>query len=323
MKIRFAFAGFRHAHILDLLAGVQGRADCAVAACCEQDAATRERLDVAITHTDFTAMLRDIECDAIAIGDYYARRGALAIAALRAGRHVLSDKPLCTSLDELNQIEELARTRGRSVFLQLDSRDAGAFRALREIVRSGELGEVCTVRIDGQHPLLLGKRPAWYFEPGSHGGTINDIAIHAFDFVPWLTGLEWRSVDSARTWNAKARDFPRFEDCAQLMATLANGAGVLADFSYLAPDRLGYTLPQYWRVQIHGTRGFAETHLQSREVLVVTDSSDAPDVRPAMEKKSRGYLEDFLAEIRGGSGELTTSACLRASRLALVAQAKA
>jgi|SRR6266511_4727891 len=100
-----------------------------------------------------------------------------------------------------------------------------------------------------------GARPGWYFERGKHGGTINDIAIHAFDFVPWITGLEWRAIIAARTWNAKAREFPHFHDCAQIMATLANGAGVRADVSYLAPDRLRYKLPHYWHVLVHGTRG--------------------------------------------------------------------
>ena len=323
MKTRFAFAGFRHAHILDLLAGVNERDDSEVVACCEEDAAARAALIVTVTHTDFPAMLREVECDVIAIGDYYSRRGALAIAALRAGRHVLSDKPLCTTLDEQTAIECLAAERGLLVGLQLDSRDSAAFRTLREIIAGGEIGEVCTIRIEGQHPLLPGPRPAWYFEPGKHGGTINDIGIHAFDFVPWLTGLGWRTIDAARAWNAKARDAPHFHDCAHMMATLENGAGVLADFSYLAPDRLGYKLPHYWHVLIHGTRGLAETHLQAEHVTVITDTSASPEIRPALEKRPRGYLDDFLRQLRGEPASLTTAQCLQASRLALEAQSLA
>ena len=323
MKTRFAFAGFRHAHVLDLLAGVKERADAEVLACCEEDAATRASLGVAITHTDFATMLREVECEVIAIGDYYSRRGALAIAALEAGRHVLGDKPLCTTLDEQTIIENLAAEKHLLVGLQLDSRDSAAFRTLREIVRGGEIGEVCTVRIDGQHPLLPGTRPAWYFEPGKHGGTINDIGIHAFDFVPWLTGLGWRTIDSARCWNAKARDFPHFHDCAQLMATLDNDAGVLADFSYLAPDRLGYRLPHYWHVVVHGTNGLAEAHLHAEHVTVITDASAIPEIRPVLEKRTRGYLDDFLREVRGETCELTSRECLRVSRFALEAQQRA
>ena len=329
MKTRFAFAGFRHAHILDLLTGVEEREDTEVAACCEEDAATRETLAtqgrVKITHTDFATMLREVECDVIAIGDYYARRGSLAIAALRAGKHVLADKPLCTTLAEFHEIERLAREFGRVVFLQLDCRGSGAFIELRDIVRSGEIGEVCTIRIDGQHPLLPGTRPAWYFESGKHGGTINDIGVHAFDFVPWLTGMKWQETLAARTWNSKAIRAPHFHDCAQLMGVLENGAGVIADLSYLAPDLLGYQLPHYWRLTVHGTRGMAETHLLAKHVTVVTDDDTEQRQRPALLHHPRRYLEDFLHELRGEPhlADLCPADCLRASRLALEAEALA
>ena len=326
MKTRFAFAGFRHGHILDLLTGVEERADAEVVACCEEDAAAREDLAakgrVKITHTDFAAMLREVECEVVAIGDYYAKRGTLVLAALRAGKHVLSDKPLCTTLAEQEEIERLAAERGLVVGLQLDSRGYAALRKLREIIRGGEIGEVATIRIDGQHPLLLGTRPGWYFEPGKHGGTINDIGIHAFDFVPWMTGLRWREVNAARCWNAKAREFPHFHDCAQFLATLDNGAGVLADFSYLAPDTLGYKLPHYWHIVVHGTRGLVETNLFAKELTVIKDGSTAPETVPAGDDRTRGYIEDYLQELRGNvaMSDLTSAACLQASRLALEAQ---
>jgi predicted dehydrogenase len=339
MKTRFAFIGFRHGHILDVLTGVSGREDAEVVACCEEDAAAREALaakgQVQITHTDFASMLRDVDCDVIAIGDYYAKRGGLAVAALQAGRHVLSDKPLCTSLAELDEIERLATQKKLAVGLQLDTRDMAAPRKLREIIRGGQIGEVASIHIDGQHPLLLGARSAWYFEPGKHGGTINDIGVHAFDFVPWMTGLAWGEVRAARSWNLKARAYPHFEDCAQFLATLENGAGVLADFSYLAPDTLGYKLPHYWHILVHGTEGLVESHLTAKEVTVIKDRSASPEVLTVGENRNRRYLDEFLQEVRGtvapksvvpdeiGADVLTTEACLRASRMALSAQAAA
>lgn len=56
-------------------------------------------------------------------------------------------------------------------------RDSGNALALREVVRSGRIGEIQTMSFAGQHPLLRGERPNWYFEPGMHGGTLNDIAV--------------------------------------------------------------------------------------------------------------------------------------------------
>jgi len=329
MKTRFAFAGFRHSHILDLLAGVEERDDTEVVACCEEDAPTREALavkgQVKITHTDYATMLREVECDVIAIGDYYGKRGSLAIAALKAGRHVLSDKPLCASLAEQEQIERLAAERKLLVGLQLDSRDYPAWRKLREIILSGAIGEVASIHIDGQHPLNLGVRPGWYFEPGKHGGTINDIGIHSFDFIPWMTGRQWGEFRAVRAWNQKARDFPHFQDSAQLLATLDNGAGVLADYSYLAPDKLCFKLPHYWHILVHGTRGLADTYLMAKEVTVIKDDSAEPEIIPVGEGRHRGYLEDYLQELRGNgaAAELKSADCLKASRVALTTQAAA
>lgn len=328
MKTLFAFVGFRHSHIFDLLAGVRERKDCEIVACCEEDEATREELSsgdkVEITHTNFRQMLSEVDCEVVCVGDYYSRRGELTIAALRAGKHVLSDKPLCTNLGEHAQIEDIARRAGLSVGLQFDLRGAGPFIKLREIIQSGEIGEVRTVRIEGQHPLLLGKRPAWYFEPGKHGGTLNDIGIHAFDFVPWLTGQNWKDVVAARSWNVKADEFPHFKDGSQLMATLDNGAGVLADFSYLAPDKAGYQMLHYWHVTIHGTKGLAQTNLNAATVGVVLDHYEGMDQRPVAPAIQRRYLEDFINEIRGQreNCDLTSEDCLRASRLAIEAQRK-
>lgn len=143
--------------------------------------------------------------------------------------------------------------------------------------------------------------------------------------VPWLTVSAWATIGAARTGNAKARAIPQFHDAAQMLASLENGAGVLADFSYLAPDRLGYQLADYWRIRVHGSRGLAETHLRGEHVTVITDGSEAPELRPVGAGRRRGYLTDFLAELRGITelDALTSAQCLRASRLALETEAGA
>jgi len=329
MKTRFAFAGFRHSHAFDLLNLVRDRPDCEIVASCEEDAATRKTLAddsrAKITHEKYERMLDEIECDVVAVGDYYTARGPQVVEALRRGLHVISDKPLCHTLAEQAQIEDLSSKRNLSVGLQLDLRGAGAFIRLRDVIRSGELGRIHTMSICGQHPLLAGSRPAWYFEPGKHGGTINDIGIHVFDIVPWLTGAGWKEVIAARTWNAKASDFPHFKDAAQFFGVLDTGAGILADVSYLAPDKAGYQLPHYWRFTVHGQNGIAETHYGALHVKLALDEFDNLEQRPVGPPIHRRFFTDFLNEVRGHreSCDLRTADVLRASRLALEAQRRA
>ena len=195
------------------------------------------------------------------------------------------------------------------------------FRTLRRVLRDGDIDEVRAVSFGGQHPLAAGARPGWYFEPGQHGGTLNDIAIHAFDLIPWLTGVEFARIDAARTWNTYAKA-PHFQDGGQALLTLANGAGVLGDVSYFVPDSFGYSLPHYWRVTVWGARGVAETGVNAGAVQVWANGEKEARFVPADPPVSGGYLESFLREMTGGriEGDLDTAAGLRASRGALLAQ---
>lgn len=329
MKHRIAFAGFRHPHILALWRSVVAHPDCEITAAFEADADTREKLcaegEVKFTHDRFEGLLEPGVCDIVAVGDVYARRGELLLAALQAGRHVISDKPICTDLSQLDQIEKLALEKRLSVGCQLDLVEAAPIRQLRAIIQSGELGRVCTVTIGAQHPLRLDVRAGWYFEPGAHGGTINDIGIHVFDLVPWLVGSPWRELLSAREWNAKAEPYPHFKDCAQFHALLEDGTACFADVSYLAPDKLGYNLSQYWRITVHGTQGMAEVSYAGEGVFLVTDTDTSPRHLTGEPPAAGRHLTDFLSEISGApvSGGLTTERVLTSSRHALEAQKKA
>ena len=317
--LRLGFAGFRHAHIFDLYQRALDHPDIEMTGTWENDlsASLMPERGVVPSHASYEALLQS--CEAVAVGDAYGRRGPIVLQALRASKHVIADKPLCTSLDELKEIKALAREKSLRIGMMLDMRDHGNLICLRDVVASGRIGEVQTVSFSAQHPLIWGIRPAWYFEPGMHGGTLNDIAIHALDFLPWVTGLKIEKADAARTWNAKATQAPHFKDCGQFLLRLSNGGGVLGDVSYLAPDKCGYAIPNYWRITIHGTGGFAETSYNALGVSVADDNSQEPELLPPAPARPGGYLEDFLTDVAGHphAAGRTTSSCLRATRQAL------
>ena len=95
-KLRFAFAGFRHDHITSLYSKIAANPDCEIVAAAEADEATCLRLaqsgKAQITHNSITEMLDTVECDVVAVGDCYGKRGKIVIDALKRGKHVISDK---------------------------------------------------------------------------------------------------------------------------------------------------------------------------------------------------------------------------------------
>ncbi len=309
----------------DLLAAVRENADLQVVAACEEDGPTRAAIakegKVQITHDSIPQMLAEVPCDVVAIGDYFQKRGGIAIRALEAGKHIISDKPLCTRLSELEKIEYLAGRGHLAVGLQLDLRSNGAYAAARDVIASGEIGQVRTLAFSGQHPLLYGIRPQWFFEDDCHGGTLNDIFIHTADAIEWLTDRRIVEVVCARCWNAKAAAAPHFQDAAQVVLRLDNDGGAIGDVSYLAPDKCGYGVGCYWRTVIHGDKGMIEIESRGKQIMVATDADAQPRLIDAKAGLGRPYFRDFLAQVAGAADvALSTGQVLRASRIALLAQ---
>lgn len=325
--MKLAFIGFRHAHILSLYQAAIKHPGVTVVAACEEDPAGAGPLlkNVSITHTDYGRMLREVECDAVAIGDYYSIRGRRAIDAMRAGKHVIADKPLCTSLADLDEIEKLSRESGLAVGCMLDMRGSADARAVRKAILGGLIGPVHTVNFTAQHPLLYGSRPMWYFETGKHGGTINDIAIHAIDSIPWMTGRRFVECVAAREWNARLPQHPDFADGSQMMLKMDNGGGVLGDLSYLAPDGLGYSAPQYWRMSFHGTDGVIESCGNRAPITLIRSADKSFQSIPLEPAVPHLSLDSLIRQITGTDGEIapSTADVLRSARVSLTIQSAA
>lgn len=323
MTIKFAFAGLRHAHIVSLYRNVVSHPACSIVAICEENEDARQHAakewQIIADFHDFSTMLHNVDFDVLAIGDYYSRRGSMIVDALNAGKHVIADKPLCTSIDELTKIEQLVVKSELKVGCMLDLRDHPNVVAARQLIQSGRIGDIQSISFGGQHPLLLASRPHWYFECGKHGGTINDIAIHGLDLVEWLTGHSIDQMLAARTWNAWALEYPHFCDAAQFMVKLDNGCGILGDVSYFSPDSHGYKLPFYWRFTLWGKQGVIEFNYNEPGIKVALNGVTSVTVLSGMDP-TRNYFDDFLDDLQGIRSELNTARVLSVARKALMLQ---
>ena len=328
--IRIAFVGFRHGHITSLYDLADQTMGVCIAGACEEHGPTRASLQengvIDVSHAAAAHLLDEVDCDVIAVGDAFGLRGSRAIAALEAGRHVIVDKPLCTRLEELSRIRVLAREKDLQVGCMLTMRDSAGTIAARQLIRAGKIGEIHAIQFGGQHPLMRDSRPDWYWEPGLHGGTINDIAIHAIDSIPFVTGLNFARVEAARCWNAFAADVPHFEDGAQMLLTMDNGCGVIGDVSYHAPDAAGYSMPYYWRTTFWGREGVIEMATNADHLALTPATAKQTERRELPAGNSGGYFRAFLKTIRGeqlDDGEPSTQDVLDSSETALRVQAAA
>ena len=320
MAWRFGFVGFQHGHIYSLhkkVVETDGFEVVAAGDDTEEVRAEARGKGVDITHDSVEDLIANADCDVIAIGDYFVRRGSLAIAALKVGKHAIADKPLCTSWDEIKEMDRLTKETGLKVGCMLTMRGSRQMNGLRNLIRDGAIGEVHAISFGGQHPLNLGSRAKWYFEPGKHGGTITDIGIHAIDALPWMTGLEFVTINAARCWNAFAPEFPHFEDGGQMMLTMNNGCGVLGDVSYFMPDTGGYSSPYYWRITIWGRDGVLETATVSK---TIKQTVDGELVERPLADGGLSYFDQFVGDIQGEDVELDSAAVIHSMRTVLKIQ---
>ena len=321
--MKIAIIGCRHNHIFSLYQWMRANPRVEFAGAYEADEATRLAAEkspgLTFPYRSVEEVLADKTVDAVAIGDYYSIRGSHAIAALRAGKHVIADKPICTSLSELDEIEALSRERGLVVGAMLDMRCQKNVLAAKKLIEDGVLGRIHNVQFGGQHPLSYGTRPSWYFEEGKHGGVINDIAIHGIDLLPYLTKETVERINAARTYNGYATEVPHFLDCGQMMLTLSGGIGVLADVSYSAPNKLGYTSPFYWEFHIWGERAMLSFSYGSDGVTVYGMDAAAPEVVPPITPNGT-ILDAFLDDVEGKPTILSTAEVIASSRKTLEIQ---
>lgn len=286
-KVNLAFAGFRHGHIYSLLDWAEKNENINITGGFESYAPDRETAEkdhgVKFNYSSYEEILNDTGVDAVAIGNYYQARGKMVIDALKAGKHVIVDKPIAIEVDELEEIIKLKNEKKLEVFVMLDLRYNKNVNAAKKLIDDGEIGEINNICFGGQHPLLRDTRACWYFEEGKHGGTINDIAVHGIDLIRYLTKSEVKEINSARCWNKFAGDVPHFKDSGMFMLTLESGAGVIADVSYAVPDSIGYDLEYYWEFKIWGTKGLivfsaykdgVKLYKNGNKEVVVTEPSE-------------------------------------------------
>jgi predicted dehydrogenase len=139
----------------------------------------------------YEEVLADPAIDVVDITPHPADRLPMIEAALRAGKHVLSQKPFVLDLDEGARLVALARARGLKLAVNQNGRWAPHLAYMREAVRSGVIGTVQSVHV------------ALHWNHGWIAGTaferiedliLYDFGIHWFDFVASITGGRAQSV---------------------------------------------------------------------------------------------------------------------------------
>jgi predicted dehydrogenase len=177
-------------------------------------------------------------------------------AFLKAGVHVICDKPLTVSLAEGKKMKAAVDKSDRIFALTHNYTAYPLVRRMREMAQGGELGEIRLVQVEYPQDWLAGPtettgntQAEWRVDPkrSGAGGALGDIGTHAFNLADFVTGLELAELSADPSRFGKGRIL---DDNAQIMLRYANGARGALWVSQVASGE-----ENELRLRIYGTKG--------------------------------------------------------------------
>ena len=179
-----------------------------------------------------------------------------AIAFLKAGIHVICDKPLTVSLAEAKKMQAAVEKSGRLFALTHNYTGYPLVRRMREMIQAGDLGVLRLVQVEYAQDWLTGptekggnKQAEWRVDPkrSGAGGALGDIGTHAYNLADYVTGLELSELSADLSSFGEGRTL---DDNVQILMRFANGARGALWASQVAPGNENALM-----LRVYGTKG--------------------------------------------------------------------
>lgn len=196
---------------------------------------------------DAEAMLDAVRPDFAVVSPVFGLTADAIILAASKGVGVFSEKPVASSITELNRLEEVVKSAGIPFCAMHYLRFSPDFYLGAEMVRRGDIGDVRMVT--AQKSYRYGKRPVWYGDRRLYGGTIPWVGIHAIDWIYHFTGLPFETVSALQIGKDP-------EMAALCQFTLEGGVIASVNLDFYRPK----TAPTHGddRIRCVGTKGVIE-----------------------------------------------------------------
>ncbi len=171
------------------------------------------------------ALLADPNVAIIVTAAVPSDRAAIAIRAMEAGKHVLSDKPAALTFEDLKIVHETSDQKGKIWAVDFSERFEvpGVTRAT-QLVADGAIGDVIDVTLLAPHRLNAPSRPDWFWDRARNGGILADIGSHQIDQVLHFAGAETGEILFAET---ACLAQPDFEDRGRIIMRAGRVTGTI------------------------------------------------------------------------------------------------
>jgi len=221
-------------------------------------------------YSDLDTFLKsDIDAVMVLLPHYLHKDIVIAVA--EAGKHVICEKPMATTLEDCDKMIAATKRAGIKFMIAENHRFLPAHQYIKDIIERGFIGDVFLGRTyEGAYARSqFFENNEWSFTyEKAGGGVVSDQGIHKFTMLNWFLG----EVDSAQCWLSKTGNSPPFkgEDTAIVLLRYKCGAIVTVDISSSTVH------PLTNKTELHGTKGtIFEDHDYERPVRVFSSHPDA------------------------------------------------
>jgi predicted dehydrogenase len=278
------------------VAGYEAHPDCRVVAVSDVDPAVLDRAGAQWPHLRRTQdpfeLLADPDIDVVSIASWDDAHFDQVTTALRAGKHVFVEKPLCQTPEQARAIRALLREQPHlRLSSNLPLRRSPRFLALRDWIAAGRLGRVFHVEGDydygRRHKLTDGWRGAIERYSVTLGG-----GVHLADLLLWLTGDT--ALEASGLGNAIATEGTAFRHDSLRVGLVRLASGATLKLS----ANLGCVSPHFHGLRVYGTEGTFHNGLPDGWLHERDGTTPVTAPYPGIHKGV--LLEGFVAEILGG-----------------------
>ncbi|GAA2678456.1 Gfo/Idh/MocA family protein [Nonomuraea recticatena] len=295
-----------------LIAAMDGTAELVAVADTDLERASRLAAEHGVdAHGDLAELYARQDVDAVVVCVPSGLHAEAAVPALRAGKHVVIEKPIDITLEAADRIIAAERESGRTVTVISQRRFEPSFLRLKAAIEAGELGRLTS----GAAEVTLW-RPQSYYDSGGWrgtwaldgGGALMNQGVHVVDLMLALLGP---AAEVSAYAGLLAHEGIEVEDTAVAAVRFAGGA--LGRLFATTAAHGGASV----RVSVHGDRGHA---VVENEVLVSFKVGEEDRTEPGQRLGAQAHhlqLADFVSAVAEGRAPEVTSADGRAA-LALV-----
>lgn len=172
--------------------------------------------------TDYNEMLKLEELDAVSVCTWNSVHAPATIAALRAGKHVLCEKPMALNTAEALEMERAAKESGKLLMIGFVRRFGNDAHVLQDFINAGMMGDIYYAKAD--YLRRAGAPGGWFTDKArSGGGPLIDLGVHVIDLTRFLMGKPHAVAATGYTFsklgqrnNLKQNDAYRASDAGQV-----------------------------------------------------------------------------------------------------------